>query len=601
MQRFLFKRIQKPLQNLALCANYITTTIPTHNNTNATTIPHVETSDSWASIIFDLAQCGTRTGHALFEASHMLISGTKPNGYLFVQMVRASANLGWDFFSLQLHSYILRSGFCSNVFVSTALINFYIGIGSLSDAHQVFVEIPQPSVVSWNSLISGYVHSGQFCKALSLFLQLERSEVSVDSYSLTAALGACGQLSFLLLGKTVHSKTVKLGLENSTVVLNCLIDMYGKCGSLQEAILVFNNMIEKDTISWNSVIAASARNGSLQQAFSFLQQMHNPDIISYNELINGFSRFGDVEDAIKLLFSMPNPNSSSWNSIITGYVNRSRAREALDFFCKMHLENVEMDQFTFSSILSGVAGISALTWGMLIHCCTIKFGLATSIVVGSSLIDMYSKCGKISDAETIFHLLPEKNLVTWNSMISGFSWNGNPSKMMLLFEQMKMERDVKPDEITFLNVISACLHNQIPFENALQYFESMIKEYGIEPTLEHCCSMIRLMGQRGEVWRAENMIFQLGFGTCGSVWRALLGACGKCRDLKVAKNAAAKVIQLEGEDEFVYVTMSNLYAHYAKWEDVRVARKLMKEKGMRKEAGYSWIERENVISNSELQ
>ncbi|KAL6181298.1 hypothetical protein ACLB2K_047953 [Fragaria x ananassa] len=556
MQRYLTylsKRIRKHLQNLPPCANYMSNIIPTHNNTNVL-LKH----DVWASIILDLAQCGTRTEHALFEASHMLSSGTRPNGYLLVQMVRASANLGWDFCGLQLHTYILRSGFCSNVFVSTALINLYVRISSLSNAHKVFDEIPQPSVVSWNSLISGYAHSGKYSKALSLFLQLERSGVSADSYSLTAALGACGQLGFLQLGKSFHSKTVKLGLQDSTVVLNCLIDMYGKCGSLQEAILVFNNMIERDTISWNSVIAASARNGSLEQAFSFLQQMDDADRISYNELINGFSRFGDIEDAIKLLLSMPNPNSSSWNSIITGYVNRGRAREALDFFCKMQIENVEMDQFTFSSILSGVAGISALTWGGLIHCCTIKYGLATSVVVGSALIDVYSKCGK-----------------------------------------MKRERDVKPDEITFLNVISACSHNQIPFESALQYFESMIGEYGIKPTLEHCCSMIRLMGQRGEVWRAEKLIFQLGFGACGSVWRALLGACGDCRDLMVAKYAAAKVIQLEGDDEYVYVKMSNLYAHYAKWEDVRVVR--MKAKGMRKEAGYSWIEMENVISNSEYR
>lgn len=600
MQRCFLKRIQNALrkqkQDRLLCANHISTAIPTHNNSNhVTAIPQIETSDSWTSIIFYLAQCGTRTEHALFEASHRLSSGIKPNGYLLVHMVRASANLGWDFCGLQLHSYILRSGFCSNVFVSTALINFYIGIDSLSNAHKVFVEIPQPSVVSWNSLISGYVHSGQFRRALSLFIQLERSEVSTDSYSLTAALGACGQLSFLQIGKSVHSKIVKLGLQNSIVVSNCLIDMYGKCGSLQDAILVFNNVRDKDTISWNSVIAASARNGSLEQAFSFLKQMHKPDIISYNELINGFARFGDIEDAIKLLFGMPNPNSSSWNSIITGYVNRDQAREALDFFCKMHWENVEMDQFTFSSILSGVAGISALTWGMVIHCCTIKYGLATSIVVGTALIDMYSKCGKVNNAETIFHLLPEKNLVTWNAMISGFARNGNSSKVMLLFEQMKKERDAKPDEITFLNVISACSHNQSPLEIAFRYFDSMIEDFGIEPTLEHCCSMIRLMGQRGEVWRAETMIYQLGFGACGSVWRALLGACGECKDLMVAKNAAAKVMQLEGDDGYVYVMMSNLYAHYAKWEDVRVVRKLMKEKGMRKEAGYSFIGMENVI------
>ncbi|KAK9274689.1 hypothetical protein L1049_021940 [Liquidambar formosana] len=128
----------------------------------------------------------------------------------------------------------------------------------------------------------------------------------------------------------------------------------------------------------------------------------------------------------------------------------------------------------------------------------------------------------------------------------------------------------------------------------------MIKDYGIEPTVEHCCSMIRLMGQRGELWRAEKIIYELGFGSCGLVWRALLGACGACGDLKVAEVAAAKVLQLEGDNEFVYVMMSNINACYGKWGDVKVVRDLMRERGVRKEAGCSWIEVENMIPTSPM-
>ncbi|XP_059645406.1 putative pentatricopeptide repeat-containing protein At5g47460 [Cornus florida] len=592
MPRSLLKGVNKYLQNQKQPQHLLTKYIST-----ITEIPNRNDFQLWTSLISILAQDDPNSKTALFEASQMLNSGTKPNDYALVHLIRACTNLGRYSYGQQLHCYVLRSGFGSNVFVSTALISLYLKDESLNDAHKMFVEIPQPSVVSWNSLICGYVHSGLFRKALGLFLQLDKSDVYADSFSFTAALAACGQLSLLQLGQSIHSKIVKSGVECGIVVANCLIDMYGKCGSVEEATLVFSEMSDKDIISWNSVIAASARNRRLEQAANFLHQMPNPDTISYNELINGIAQFGNIEDAIQVLVNMPNSNSSSWNSIITGYVNREQARAALEFFSKMHSKDIVMDQFTFSSLLSGIAGVSALTWGMLIHCRTIKSGLDESIVVGSALIDMYSKCGQVKNAELLFQSLPKKNLITWNAMISGYAHNAKSAKVIELFEQLKILRDLKPDEITFLNVLSACWHNRMPLEIAIRYFESMMKDYGINPTAEHCSSVIRLMGQKGEVWRAEKMINELGFGSCVLVWKALLGACGTCGNLDVAEVAAAKVIELDGDNEYVYVMMSNIYACYGKWGDVSAVRELMRERKVRKEAGCSWIEVENLMTD----
>ncbi|XP_057976884.1 putative pentatricopeptide repeat-containing protein At5g47460 [Malania oleifera] len=591
MQRSISERARKYLQKqnqpFLLC-KYISTDAS------------IDEESSVSGLISVFAQYGSSNDMALFEASGLLNAGTKPNGRALVYLIRASSTLGYLSYGQQLHCYVLRSGFCSNVFVSTVLIGFYVKFELLSDAHKVFDEIPEPSVVSWNSLISGYVQSGRCVKALNLFLQLVRSELRADPFSFTAALAACGQVSLLQPGMSIHSKVVKLGLEWSVFIGNCLIDMYGKCGYVEEAIQAFNKMVDKDIISWNSVIAACARNQRLEQAFFFFHEMANPDTISYNELISGIAQFGNMEDAIKILSNMPNPNSSSWNSVITGYVNRAQPWEALEFFSEMHSKDVEMDQFTFSSILSGSAGLSALTWGILIHCCTMKYGLDTRIVVGSALIDMYSKCGRVKIAESIFQLLPRKNLITWNAMISGFAHNGNSAMVIQLFEQLKKVRDLKPDGITFLNVLLACWDNQMPLHTAMKYFESMIKDYGIGPMAEHCSSMIRLMGQGGEVWRAQKMIYELGFGSCGIVWSALLGACGACGNLEVAEVAAAKVIELEGNDEFVYVIMSNIYSCYGKWGNASVVRELMRGRGVRKEAGCSWIELENVVSHSSM-
>ncbi|ESW29290.1 hypothetical protein PHAVU_002G058100, partial [Phaseolus vulgaris] len=358
---------------------------------------------------------------ALFEAS----SGIKPNSFALVNLIGLATELKCSSFGKQLHSYVSRSGYFSHIHVSTSLIKFYSRMHSFSDAHALFDEISEPNVVTWNTMISGYVHAGQFRSALSFFTRLYSSHVRADAFSFTSALFACSQLSLFKLGSSIHCKTVKLGMDDNTVVANCMIDMYGKCGPVEHAIRVFSETVEKDVISWNSIIAASANNGYIELAF----------------------------------------------------------------------------------------------------------------------------------------------------------------------------KDIKPDGITFLNLISACSHNQMPLEVAIAYFQSMIDEYKIAPSIEHCCSMIRLMGQKGELWRAERMIHEFGFESCGVVWRALLGTCGTQEDLQVAEIAAAKVIELEMDEDYVYVMMSNMYASFGRWEDVDLIRGLMNRKRVKKEAGSSSIEIDSSVSS----
>lgn len=541
---------------------------------------------TWANLI---SENGKISDSGLEQASQLFRSGSKPDAYTLAHLIRACTNSALISTGERLHSHVLKSGFRSDVFVFTALINLYVKFEFLQDAHKLFDEMPEPSVVSWNSLISGYIRSGQFRRALQLFVQLENSDLSADSYSFTAALSACGQLSTVQMGRSVHSKIVKHGVECSTFVANCLIDMYGKCGYVDEAMNVFQSIVEKDIISWNSVLAANARNAKLEQALAIFRQIPHPDTISHNELIHGIAQFGLMEDAIALLSEMPNPNSSSWNSIVTGYVNRGRGREAMEFFSKMHTSGVRMDEFTFSSILSGIASLSIIVWGSLAHCCALKSGLDGYVVVGSALIDMYCKCGHMEEAERLFHSLPEKNLVTWNAVISGYAHNGNSRKVSELFERLKETRGLKADEITFLNVLSACWHGRVPVRIAKQYLEMMIVDYMIDPMPEHCSLIVRLMGREGDVTNAEKTINELGFGSCGLVWKTLLGACVDCGNIEVAEVAAKKVMELECDNEFVYVMMSNVYACNEKWEDVGIVRKVMKERKVRKEAGISWL------------
>ncbi|KAK9102977.1 hypothetical protein Sjap_020231 [Stephania japonica] len=551
---------------------------------------------SWTIHISNLAKHDSHREKAMIEASRMRSFGIEPNSYTLVCLINTSIELGWILYGKELHCYVVQSGFSSNVYIGSSLISFYAKSELLTEAQKVFDEIPCRNIVAWNSLICGYVQSGRYREAMSLVVELERSDVGADSFTINAALTACAQQCLLDFGQTIHSRIVKLGLNWNVVVQNCLIHMYGECGCVDEGVKVFNEITHKDPVSWNSVIGASAANGRLSESLNFLKQMPCPDTISYNEVIHGIAQFGNIEDAVRFLSRMPNPSPSSWNSVLAGYVIQDRAVEALEFFAKMRLEGVEQDEFTHSTILKGVSSLSALTWGRVVHSSCIKSGLDTSVICGSALVDMYSKCGEVSSAELVFHSLPKKNLVSWNTMLAGYAHNGKASEVIRLFEQLKTVPGLAPDDLTFLSVLSACAQGNAGDKLQLgsQYFESMTKEYKISPTVEHCTCMIGILGRRGEAWRAKEMIQELGYWTFGSVWKALFSACCWNGDVKGAETTAAKVIELDGEDELVYVQLSNLYAYHGRWREVSGVRRHMKEIRLLKEPGCSWLEMENL-------
>ncbi|RID75977.1 hypothetical protein BRARA_B02985 [Brassica rapa] len=582
---------------LRFVSNKVTVFLTSRVYSTSSHVGSTASSNSWTAVVSSLAQSGG-TG-ALRAAVELLNHSDKPEdaSSALVHLLRVSGNHGYVSLCRQLHGYIVKHGFVSETRLSNSLMRFYKTSDSLGDAHKLFDEMPDPDVISWNSLVSGYVQSGRLQEGLCLFLDLERSDVFPNEFSFTAALAACARLKISRLGACIHSKIVKVGMEKGNVVVgNCLIDMYGKCGYMDDAVLVFQRMEEKDTVSWNAIVASCSRNRKLELGLWFFHQMPNPDTVTYNELIDAFVKSEDFNSAFEILSCMPNPNSSSWNTILTGYVNSEQSKEATQFFTKMHLFGVRLDEYSLSIVLAAIAVLAVVPWGSLIHSCALKLGLDSRVVVASALIDMYSKCGMLKQAELMFWTMPRKNLIAWNAMIYGYARNGDSTEAINLFHQLKQERFLKPDGITFLNLLAVCSHCEVPMELTLGYFEMMVYEYGIKPRVEHCCSLIRAMAQRGDIWQAKKVIQEFGFGFDGVAWRALLVACSAGKDLKAAKAVAAKMAVL-GEvdkDEHVYIVMSNLYAYHEIWREVSQIRKIMREKGVEKEVGSSWIQEQNV-------
>lgn len=273
----------------------------------------------------------------------------------------------------------------------------------------------------------------------------------------------------------------------------------------------------------------------------------------------------------------------SWSSMIVGYVQNSYFNEALDTFRQMIMTETEPNQITVTSILSACAGISSLRQGKEVHLCALKNKFEAQTFVGSALIDMYAKCGKIKDSRRVFDLMTEKNLVTWNTMIGGYAFHGLGENALEIFWRVD-----NPDQITFIAALSACSHGGL-VDEGIDVFNSM-KSFGVKATEGHYASMVDILGRSGRLDQALELIQKMPIEANADIWGALLGACKTHSSLDIAIYSGARVVELGSKNPGYYVLLSNILADFGKWEDVEMIRKLMKEKGVKKVVGCSWIE-----------
>lgn len=344
-------------------------------------------------------------------------------------------------------------------------------------------------------------------------------------------LQCCGDMNSLSEGKKVHSHIIKTVCECDVFLLNNLITMYVKCRSLKNARKVFDKMPERNDVSWNAIIAGSAQNG------------------------NG--------------------------------------EEALNIFCDMQRAGWKPSNFTFGSVIKACAGLEALEQGRQIHAYTINTGFVWDAYVESSLVDMYAKCGSIEDAHQLFGKMDERDVVSWTLMIAGYAQNGQGTEAVQLFEQMRLE-GIKPNHITFICVLAACSHSGL-VDAGLCYFDSMSRHYNITPRPDHYACMIDLLGRAGLLDEAKKFINNMPYEPDISIWRALLAACRIHGNVELGKRAAECLFELEPQNAATYVQLSSIYAAAGQWEEAAKLRKLIKDRGVKKKPGCSWIEVNNRV------
>ncbi|KAL5786462.1 hypothetical protein ACOSQ2_008854 [Xanthoceras sorbifolium] len=586
----------------------------------------------WNKMLTEYLQVGDNCGVVECFAN-MIRSNVEYDSVTLVVALAAVAGINNLKVGEQIHGMALKSGFNSAVCVGNSLINMYSKMGYIWFSKKVFSGMKELDLISWNSMISSCSQSGLERESVNLFIDLLHHGLRPDNFTLASVLRACSSLTVgLYLSKQIHVYAIKAGNDTDCFVSTALIDNYSRSGKMAEAECLFENKEEFDLATWNAMMFGYILSNDSHKALKLFSLMHmsgersdvitlatavkscgclsgleqgkqihafviksgfDSDLYVSSGILDMYVKCGDMLDAHLVFNDISEPDDVAWTTMICGCVENGDEERALSIYHQMRLSGVQPDEYTFSTLVKASSCLTALEQGRQVHANVIKLDCASDPFVGTSLIDMYAKCGNIEDAYQLFKRMDAKNIGLWNAMLVGLAQHGNGDEALKLFKVMKTQ-SVAPDRVTFIGVLSACSHSGLVSE-AYEYFHSMNETYGIEPEIEHYACLVDALGRAGQTQQAEELMVTMPFEASASMYRALLGACRVQGDTETGKRLAERLLSLEPSDSAAFVLLSNIYAAANQWDDVTDARRTMKRKNVKKDPGFSWIDVKNKL------
>ncbi|KAL6649823.1 hypothetical protein ACP70R_014047 [Stipagrostis hirtigluma subsp. patula] len=542
-----------------------------------------------------------------------------PDAYTHPLLAAACAARGDAGEGAQVHAHAVRHGFGDNLYLRNAMMHMYSACGRVGDARRVFDAGPVWDAVSWNTILAAYVKAGDVDQAVGVFMQMpERSATAVSS--MVALFGRKGMVDE---ARRLFDMTERRDVFTWTAMISC----FERNGLFVEALGLFSDMREEgwtvDEAVMVSVIAACAqseviRNGEVCHGLvvraglcsrvnvqNALIHMYSScldvvaarrlfdsgeclDHFSWNSMIAGYLKNGCVEDAKALFSAMSVKDNVSWSTMISGCVQNNQSSEALNLFGNMRAHGIKPDEVTLVSVISACTNLSALEEGKSVHEYITQHQYNISVVLGTSLIDMYMKCGCLGTALEVFDAVEEKETPCWNAVIVGLAMNGLVTKSLGMFSEMEASGSAVPNEITFTGVLSACRHAGL-VEEGRHFFKLMQNKYQIVPNIRHYGCMVDLLGRAGYVREAEDLIESMPMSPDVPAWGALLGACWKHGDSEVGERVGRKLVELDPHHDGFQTMLSNIYASEGMWQSVKDLRGSMKQQHVAKVAGYSMV------------
>ncbi|KAK2430326.1 pentatricopeptide repeat-containing protein [Trifolium repens] len=452
-----------------------------------------------------------------------------------------------------------------------------------------------PDVYTWTSMISGFTQKGSVSHALDLLREMFLAGVEANSITIACAASACAALKSLSMGLEIHSIAVKMNLVGNVLIGNSMIDMYSKCGNIEAAQRIFDMMLQRDLYSWNSIIGGYFQAGFCGKAHELFMKMQEsdspPNVVTWNVMITGYMQSGAEDQALDLFKSLEKDgkikrNVASWNSLISGFVQSGQKDKALQIFRNMQFSDIAPNSVTILSILPSCANLVASKRVKEIHCFAVRRNLAFELLVSNLLIDSYAKSGNLMYSRNVFYGLSGKNVVSWNSMLSGYVLHGCSESAIDLFNRMR-KQGLQPNRGTFASILLAYGHAGMVAEGK-SVFSCITQEYLTRPSMEHYSAMVCLLGRSGKLAEALEFIQNMPVEPNSSVWNALLTACRIHRNFGLAVVAGKRLLELETGNNIIRYMLSQAYSLCGKFE-------MEEGKAVSKPVGQCWIERNNTV------
>ncbi|KAK6251787.1 hypothetical protein QUC31_013507 [Theobroma cacao] len=505
----------------------------------------------------------------------------------------------------QIHGYVIRTGLDHDPFILSTLLV----ASSLLDveyAASIIKQIQNPNLFMYNSILRGYSISDDPNQAFSVFNNLRAKDgILLDQFSFVTTLKACSREFAIFNGQTIHGLALRSGHVFFINVKNALLHLYSVCGRIFYAHTLFDEIPEaNDVVSWNSLMVGEAGDSlggqslhghCLKVGFCF-----DSNLVS--ALIDMYAKTGNVYSGRRVFDEVAVKDVVLWNCMISKYAENGLLEESLALLRLMKVKQVKPNSATLVGLLSACAASGATSLGESIGSYVEESGLPLDAVIGTVLVDMYAKCGVLDKAIDIFERMESKDVKSWTAMIAGYGVHGWALDAIRVFYRME-EAGCRPNEVSFLAVLSACSHGGLVVEG-MKCFERMVQEYGIMPKIDHYGSIIDLLGRAGLLEEAHNFIKRLPIKSDATAWRALLSACRVYGNVELGECVKSVLVGFNNEQHPTdSILLSSTYAIAGRLPDqtrMQVLEKDMfkragirpagKEDKIMKQAGYSTIE-----------
>jgi pentatricopeptide repeat protein len=552
---------------------------------------------------------------------------------------------------MEVHAHMVRFGLSEDPNVRNHLINLYSKCRCFGYARKLVEECTEPDLVSWSALISGYAQNGLGKEAVLAFHEMHLLGVKCNEFTFPSVLKACSIIKDLELGKQVHGIAVVTGFESDVFVANTLVVMYAKCWEFGDSRKLFDSIPERNVVSWNALFSCYVQSDFCGEALDLFQEMvlnglrpnefslssilnacsglgdggqgrkihgyliklgYDTDLFSANALVDMYAKAGDTEDAVAVFDEIAQPDIVSWNAVIAGCVLRESHEWALNLFQRMKRSEICPNMFTLSSVLKACAGMGLKELGRQLHSRLIKMDLESDLFVDVGLIDMYSKCNMMDEARMVFNLMPKKDLIACNAVISGHSLNGEDMEAVSFFAEMYKE-GLGFNQTTLFTVLKSAASLQAinvsrqvhgisvksGFHSDIYVINSILDTYGkcscvdnAARIFEECpigdlvafTSMITAYAQHGQGEEALKLYLQLQHGGIKPdpfVCSSLLNACANLSAYEQGKQIHVHVLKFGFmSDVFAGNSLVNMYAKCGSIDDAGCAFSEIPERGI---------------------